>query len=199
MSPRPARDKAASPGNAEGLLLGKVRPLKIGTGPLTVQEQKTHRDFPDQRASGQHPCTSVLSPSPQFCGPEPQNRAWPLIDCWVSGAGTLGPAGCRSLSQDQGFLGTCLPECPHLLLSCSMCREQKRSVIHSRVGRRPVQIMCEGGGVGTPQVSLNGGRLEGKHTSPWVRDGPCAGTHMVSVICCKFNCCEGGKKENFFT
>lgn len=150
MSPRPAKDKAASPGNAEGLLLGKVRPWKTGTGPLTVQEQKTHRDFPDQRASGQHLCINVLSLLPHFCVPEPQNRPWPLIDCWVSRAGTLGPAGCRSLHQDQGSLGTCLPECPHLLLSCLMCREQNRSVIHSRVGRRPVQIMCERGRSGNP-------------------------------------------------
>lgn len=91
VGPRPAMDKGARPGNADGQPLGKARPLKT-------------RGFPAQRAHGVHPCTGVLS--------------LPLLPVALSlradpaghlGPEPLGPAGRGSLHRDQS---------PHLLLSC---------------------------------------------------------------------------------
>lgn len=169
-------------------MLGKARPLRAGAGPLTVQGQEARRDFPDHRASAEHP--SILSAPSSLMALSP----WPLLDCWVSGA--WDPERCRSWkpAPRPGFCGDMSSRTSPPAPVLPNVQRQKRSVTPSRVGGCPLQIMCRGRSGTPPQVSLNGDGLVARHTSPQGTMGPVQRPTQY-VLCCKFNYCEREKKE----
>lgn len=172
----------------------------MGTGCWTVGVQKTHR-VSWSRDLWRAPHTGILSLSPMALSPQ-ADRSHSLALPGIWWAGTLGH--CRSKRQElspgsqgtpltEGRVGSgaSLPATCLLLLSCPVCREQRRSVTCSGVAGGLLQITSEvrrnGNHQNVPQQRQVRGQTYLSIDEGWaIREkGLCAGTCLVDMTCCQ--------------
>ncbi|XP_024896076.1 basic proline-rich protein-like [Pteropus alecto] len=185
MSLPPGQGEGASPGNADGLVLGKAKPSGTGTGPSTAQEQEIHRDFLCQRASGRHPVPASSATAPPPGGPESPGRPRPL----AGHAGVWGPrpwpAGVEAHAETE-FPGDTPPRTSPPAPALLSVQRTRENVTRFGAGGRPLQMTCEERKAPNCPSTEAGQRPDGP---------PRAGTCTVCLVSCKFNYCEGEKSK----
>lgn len=185
MSLTPGQGEGASPGNADGLVLGKAKPSGTGTGPSTAQEQEIHRDFLCQRASGRHPVPASSGTTPPPRGPESPGRPQPL----AGHAGVWGPrpwpAGVEAHAETE-FPGDMPPRTSPPAPALLNVQRTRENVTRFGAGGRPLQMTCEERKAPNCPSTEAGQRPDVP---------PRAGTCTVCLVYCKFNYCEGEKSK----